>query len=187
MGSGTVLETEFEALSGVTSGIQEQLDEKANTDAVYTKTEVDTSQGAQDTAIAAKANSADVVAKAGDTMTGPLEMTPSAVPGTVTDKLYNVGGVLQWNGNPAYRFPWTTVTADTQMVGNNGYIANDSSLITLTLPASATLNVGDTVRVSAIGTGGWKIAQNDSQSICVGSLQIPGSVGFWTAHESLHN
>lgn len=181
VGSGTVLEGEFEALSGVTSGIQGQLDDKANAADVYTKTEMDTSQGAQDTIIADKANSADVVAKAGDTMTGPLEMTPSAAPVTVTDKLYNVGGSLQWNGNPAYRFPWTTVTADTQLVSNNGYMTNAASQLNLTLPLSSAINVGDTVRVSSIGTGGWKIFQNDLQSIIVGVLQVPGS-SAWTAH-----
>lgn len=181
VGSGIVTDSEFNALSGVTSAIQEQLDEKANAADVYTKTEVDTTQGLQDDEIALKAYTADVVAKAGDTMTGPLEMTPSTAPGTVTDKLYNVGGALQWNGNPAYRFPWTVAGADVQMAGNNGYIVDSSTLLTLTLPPSSSLAIGDTVRLNGIGAGGWKIGQNPSQSILLGNLRIENtSPGTWT-------
>lgn len=201
VGSGTVADEEFEALSGVTSGIQDQLDDKANAFDVYLKTEVDLLQAVQDAAIADKANTADVVAKAGDTMTGALTMSGAPVtvtnsyvelglstaPGAVADKLYNVSGTLQWNGTPAYRFPWTIVTTDTQMAGNKGYIASSGNLITLTLPLSASLNVGDTVRVNGIGTGGWKIAQNALQYILVEALEIPNSSGAWIPRESNRN
>lgn len=166
IGAGTIIETEFGFLSGLTGNIQNQLDAKANAADMYTRTEVDDSK----------------VAKAGDTMTGPLEMVPAAAPGTVTDKLYNVGGTLQWNGNPAYRFPWTMVTADTQMAGNKGYIVNSgTAMVSLTLPASSSLNVGDTVRVSGLGAAGWKIAQAASQTIVLDSLNIPNYRGGWTA------
>lgn len=201
VGSGIVTDSEFNALSGVTSGIQNQLDAKANTIDVYLKTEVDLLQAVQDAAIADKANTADVVAKAGDTMTGALvmsgapvtvtnsyvELGQSTAPGTVADKLYNIDGALQWNGAPAYRFPWAIVTTDTQMAGNNGYMASSGNLVTLTLPLSASLNVGDTVRVNGIGAGGWEIAQNALQSILVGALQIPNASGAWIPRESNRN
>lgn len=188
IGSGTVLDNEFGFLSGLTGGIQDQLNTKADAADVYTKTEVDTSQGVQDAVIADKANAADVVDKAGDTMTGALTVNDSYIgigqataPDTVADKLYNVDGTLQWNGTPAYRFPWTVVTTDTQMAGNNGYIVNSSDLLTLTLPLSSSLAIGDTVRLNGIGTGGWKIAQNPSQSILLGNMQIENtSPGTWT-------
>jgi len=251
IGSGTVLESEFEYLSGVSGGIQGQLDAKANAADVYTKTQedaahalkanvadvytkmqedaahalkanaadvytkddVDDSQAAQDLEIAAKANAADVytkgdvdtmqgvqdteiagkVAKAGDTMTGALNVNNSyvgvgqaAAPAAPADKLYNVAGTLYWNGQQVIAggtagFPWTAVTADTQMAANNGYIANSASLITLTLPLSANINFGDIIRVTGMGAGGWKIAQNASQRILTGPMQIPNYNVSWTA------
>lgn len=57
VGAGTVSDTEFGALDGVTSGIQAQINLKANTADIYTKTAIDT-------AIAVKANTADVYTKA---------------------------------------------------------------------------------------------------------------------------
>lgn len=59
--------------------------------------------------------------------------------------------------------PWSTLTGDTTMVVNRGYVTNSASLITLTLPATAA--VGDIVRVAGLGSGGWKIAQNAGQTI----------------------
>jgi photosystem II stability/assembly factor-like uncharacterized protein len=185
IGSGSILDAEFGYLSGLTGSIQTQLDRKANS------ADVAASQAAQDSSIAAKANATDVVAKAGDTMTGALNVNngyvgigQAAVPSPPTDKLYNVDGTLSWNGNPAYRFPWTAVTTNTQMGGNHGYIANGASLVTLILPASASLTVGDTVRASGLGAGGWKIAQNASQTILTGPMQIPDYSGAWTPRES---
>ncbi len=188
VGSGIVADEEFEALSGVTSGIQDQLNDKADAFDVYLKTEVDLLQAVQDAAIADKANTADVVAKAGDTMTGALTVENSYIgvgqavaPGTVADRLYNLGGGLHWNGHPAYLFPWTVAAADMQMAGNNGYIVDSSTLLTLTLPPSSSLAIGDTVRLNGIGAGGWKIGQNPSQSILLGNLRIEStSPGTWT-------
>ncbi len=257
IGSGTVLESEFEYLSGVTGNIQGQLDAKANSADVYTKTQedaahaikanaadvytkmqedaahglkanasdvytkddVDDSQAAQDLEIAAKANAADVytkgdvdtmqgvqdteiagkVAKAGDTMTGALNVNNSyvgvgqaAAPAAPADKLYNVAGTLYWNGQQVIAggtagFPWTAVTANTQMAANNGYIANSASLITLTLPLSANINFGDIIRVTGMGAGGWKIAQNASQRILTGPMQIPDYSGAWTARAMVND
>lgn len=61
-------------------------------------------------------------------------------------------------------FVWTDVTGTSQsMVINNGYIANNTSLVTCTLPSTAV--VGSVIRVTGIGDGGWKIEQNTSQQI----------------------
>ena len=139
------------------------LDAKANASDVYTKTQVDDSQNTQDTNIAAK------VTKTGDTMTGMLTISSaplvvsnsyvnigqSTAPSTPVDKLYNVNGNLAWNGNRVYQFTWNAVTANTSMVRNNGYLVNSSSTVTLTLPTSSSLSVGDTVRVNGLGTGIW--------------------------------
>jgi len=59
---------------------------------------------------------------------------------------------------------WNEVTGTSQSASvENGYIANNASLVTITLPATA--SVGETVRVVGLGAGGVKIAQNASQYI----------------------
>lgn len=59
---------------------------------------------------------------------------------------------------------WTNVTGTTQtMVAANSYLANNATLVTLTLPSSVAIL--DTFVVSGAGAGGWKIAQNASQQI----------------------
>ncbi len=46
---------------------------------------------------------------------------------------------------------------------DHGYLLTNSQLVTVTLPANP--NVGDIVRISGAGAGGWQIAQGASQSI----------------------
>jgi hypothetical protein len=53
----------------------------------------------------------------------------------------------------------TAVQADI----DHGYLLTNSQLVTVTLPVSP--NVGDIVRVSGAGAGGWQVAQNAGQSI----------------------
>lgn len=74
---------------------------------------------------------------------------------------------------------WTTITTDTNIVANYGYICDSASLITLTLPATA--SVGDVFEVAWKGVGGWKIAQNAGQSIRFGaSTSTTGTGGYIT-------
>lgn len=59
---------------------------------------------------------------------------------------------------------WNTVSGTSQTaVSNNGYIASNASLVTITLPSTA--SVGDIVEVAGKGAGGWTIAQNSGQVI----------------------
>lgn len=59
---------------------------------------------------------------------------------------------------------FTEVTGTTQsMAVNSGYIMNNASLVTGTLPTTAA--VGDIIVVQGSGAGGWRIAQNASQVI----------------------
>lgn len=59
---------------------------------------------------------------------------------------------------------YTEVTGVSQtMVVNSGYIANNASLVTFTLPDTAPL--GSIVSVIGKGAGGWRIAQNASEQI----------------------
>jgi hypothetical protein len=77
----------------------------------------------------------------------------------------NADGVA---GNPSFSIvgftTWTEVTGTTQAMSvANGYVANNGSLVTFTLPATAA--IGDVIQVWGKGAGGWKIAQNATQQI----------------------
>ena len=71
------------------------------------------------------------------------------------------------NGNAVAPGPGLTinnVTGTTQSaVVNNGYIANNASLCTITLPATA--SIGSVIGIVGSGAGGWKLAQNAGQLI----------------------
>ncbi len=55
-------------------------------------------------------------------------------------------------------FDWVTVSGTSATMGvNTGYIANNGSLVTLTMPSTS--NVGDEIIVYGLGSGGWRIAQ----------------------------
>ena len=73
---------------------------------------------------------------------------------------------------------WTSVTGTSQtMVVDNGYIANNASLVTLTLPTTAA--VGKIVSVVGLGAGGWRIAQNASEIIHFGDTPtLTGTGGY---------
>ena len=64
-----------------------------------------------------------------------------------------------------------------QAVSDAGYLLQNSQLVTVTLPPSP--NVGDIVRISGAGSGGWKTAQSASQSI-VGNFSSYSN-SYWTA------
>jgi len=61
------------------------------------------------------------------------------------------------------------------MVANEGYFAQDATLLTFTLPATATL--GDTYKIAGIAIGGWKIAQNASDTIVFGDQDTTVGTG----------
>lgn len=69
-------------------------------------------------------------------------------------------------------------TSTVTMVPNTTYfINNGASLVTLTLPATFATN--DVFRIVGFSSGGWKIAQNSSQAIQVGSAtSTAGTSGF---------
>src|SRR4030095_16796304 len=75
--------------------------------------------------------------------------------------------------NIAAKFPWQVIAGTSQQAQpNTGYVLTNTSQVTITLPASP--NVGDVVRVSGVGTGGWRIAQNAGQSIFFTNLNSYG-------------
>lgn len=74
---------------------------------------------------------------------------------------------------------WVNVTSATaQADSNTGYLANSSGPVVLTLPASPA--VGDWIKVTGVGAGGWTIAQNAGQRITTTGLP-GGNTVTWTA------
>lgn len=79
-------------------------------------------------------------------------------------------------------FPWQVVAGTSQQAQpNTGYIANNAAQVTITLPTGP--KVGDIIRVSGAGAGGWKIAQNNGQYV-TGTDFVPNTNTNWTARES---
>jgi hypothetical protein len=81
---------------------------------------------------------------------------------------FNGSGSFSGNGAGLTGVPgtflWQHVTGTSQQAQpNTGYIADNPLPVTITLPA--TPNIGDIVRVSGVGGGGWEIGQNDGQAI----------------------
>jgi hypothetical protein len=74
-------------------------------------------------------------------------------------------------------FAWNEIVAGAaNMSPQNGYIANNAGLVTLTLPLTAAL--GTIIVVQGKGAGGWLIAQNAGQSInYIASTSTPGVGG----------
>lgn len=72
---------------------------------------------------------------------------------------------------------WTVVTGTSQSAAvNNGYIANNAGLVTVTLPSTSA--VGDTVAVTGINNAtGWKVAQNAGNQIFFGTTSTTSGTG----------
>src|SRR5204862_405660 len=68
---------------------------------------------------------------------------------------------------------------DTQAQGNFGYIANSTSEMTLTLPTSLSLSIGDLVRILVHGVGNVSITPNLGQTFQYGG----GLSTAWTRRD----
>jgi len=79
--------------------------------------------------------------------------------------------------------PWVEETTTSRsLTVNEGVVANNAALITMTLPATASL--GDLFRIAGKGAGLFKIAQNAGQTIhFVDSDTTTGAGGSLTAIE----
>jgi hypothetical protein len=101
-----------------------------------------------------------------------LALLPSVVL-TNNETSINLTGTFSGNGAGLTGVPgsvsWQNVTGTNQQAQpNTGYIANNAAQVTITLPIAP--NLGDIVRVSGVGAGGWVIAQNAGQCIQAGQF-----------------
>lgn len=108
----------------------------------------------------------------GSTAGSPAAATLSAGPGI---SISNASNAITISGTGS-GIGWTEVTGTTQaMVADNGYVANNGGLVTLTLPATAAF--GTAISLIGKGAGGWLIAQNAGQNIQIGSSSSSVGVG----------
>lgn len=79
---------------------------------------------------------------------------------------------------PTGALTWTEVTATSQVMAiNNGYIANNVGLVSLSLPTVSAL--GSTIKVTVKGTGLAEISQNAGQTIHFGNQSTTtGATGY---------
>lgn len=83
---------------------------------------------------------------------------------------------LGGGGGGGSTFTWNEETGTSAtMAVENGYIANNAALVTLTLPSTAAL--GQSVRVVAKGAGLARVAQNAGQTIHFGSTASTTGAG----------
>lgn len=120
----------------------------------------------------------------GDTSGTPVAATLTAGPGI---SISNSAGGITIAGTGS-GIGWTEVTGTTQaMVADNGYVANNGTLVVFTLPATAAF--GAVINLVGKGAGGWRIDQNASQNIQVGlvssTVGIGGSVASTNRYDSI--
>lgn len=96
-----------------------------------------------------------------------LQSGSIAITGSGNNITFNAtGGGLSWVD---------VTTTSATMVVNTGYVTNNGSLVTVTLPATAAF--GSVIQVVGKGTGGWKIAQTGSQVIKFGNQATTAGAG----------
>ncbi len=125
----------------------------------------------------------------GQVVIGVTGSTP--VPATLTAganiSIVNAGGSITISGTGLAGFSWNMVTGTSaSMLPNNGYMANNAGLVTLSLPATSA--VGDEIDVMGIGAGGWLIQAGVGQTIVLGSstTSSAGSLASTNAKDSLY-
>lgn len=83
---------------------------------------------------------------------------------------------------------WNHITGTSaNMSANAGYVADNSGLVTLTLPSTAAF--GSIIYVQGFGAGGWAVAQNIGQQIIVGKTSSTsgntGSIASTNQYDSI--
>lgn len=101
---------------------------------------------------------------------------------------YPTTGTLATTSQIPTVLTWSEVTTTTQTMSvSKGYIANNASIVTFTLPVTSA--VGDVMRVVGKGAGGWGIIQNSGQQIRFGSVATTtttGSLASSNAFDCVH-
>lgn len=123
----------------------------------------------------------------GNTATGGLSKATITAGSNIT--VTNSNGAItiaSTGGGGGGGLTFNNVTTTTQsMAANNGYSANNASLVTLTLPATCAF--GATLAVSGFGAGGWLIAQNSGQTMHFNGINTTTGAGGSLASTSRYD
>lgn len=114
-----------------------------------------------------------------DTFTSALKgLVPASGGGTTTYLRADGSWATPSGGGGGTGITWNEVTSTTQTGSvNNGYILNNVSLVTFTIPSTAA--VGDIIEVVGKGAGGWRISINASEVIHFGNQDTTtGTSGY---------
>jgi len=105
--------------------------------------------------------------------------------GSSTNVLTVTGGVPVWAaaGGGGGGMTWTNVTSSPQAFSvSNGYVANLGTLLTFTLPTTA--SIGAQIDLVGVGAGGWKITYTTSQFIVFGNLTSTVTSGYISSNNA---
>lgn len=103
-------------------------------------------------------------------------VTVSGNPGTSTLTVSVSGSGITWN---------EVLGTSQAMLVDNGYVANNVALVTLTLPATSVF--GSVIQVVGKGAGLWKIAQNAGQTIHFGAFDTTTGVGGYLGSTAMYD
>lgn len=116
-----------------------------------------------------------------------LDPVPATLTAGTNISLVNAAGSITINSTGLAGFSWTVVAGTSQaMLSNNGYIANNAGLVTLSLPVSSL--VGDEIDIIGKGSGGWLVQCGAGQTIVLGSstTSAAGSVASTQSKDSFY-
>jgi hypothetical protein len=96
-------------------------------------------------------------------------------------------GTTGTSGTSGVGTTWNEITGTSATIAvNNGYVANNAALVTLTLPGTAAF--GTIIEVASKGAGGWRISQNALQSIKFGNISTTvGTFGYLQSVAGIHD
>jgi hypothetical protein len=113
------------------------------------------------------------------------------LPGTMVTNGQNhltLSGMLTGNGTGLTNVPgslaWIVTGSNVKALPNTGYVLTNANPMIVTLPVPLGLHLGDIVRVTGGGAGGWQLQQNSGQYILGDSGAFPqppttvGSAGY---------
>lgn len=116
-----------------------------------------------------------------------VDPVPAALTAGTGIGIVNAAGTITISTTGFAGFSWNVVTGASQaMLSNNGYIANNAGVVTLSLPATSA--VGDEIDIIGKGAGGWLVQCGAGQTIVVGSstTSVAGSVASTNRHDSFY-
>lgn len=164
--------------------------------------QVESDNAAQDLAIDAKANAEEVTAALADKADSSVvnaALADKADAATVNEALLFKAdsatvqsqqelqnAAIAGKAELSSIVQWQVVTSGGVVPAqrNYGYVINTSQPVNVQLPLSASLGVGDIIRISGASLSGWVVNQNSGQRILSQSLPFPQIPSTWSSIES---